>query len=67
MEEAKKTIVAIDDVEYTFEEMTTDQQVWINQIADLDKKISSTKFHLDQLNVGRDAFFNMLKTSLKES
>ena len=28
-------------------------------------KIGSTKFQLDQLSVGRDAFFTMLKTALE--
>jgi hypothetical protein len=37
----------------------------INHIADLDRKIRSTQFNLDQLNVGRAAFMNMLKASLE--
>jgi hypothetical protein len=32
---------------------------------DLDRKIGSTKFNLDQLNVGRGAFMNALKETLK--
>jgi len=39
----------------------------INHIADLDRKIGSTRFNLDQLQVGRDAFVNMLTASLKET
>lgn len=62
----KKTPVVIDDVEYTFEDMTQQQQMMINHIADLDRKISTTQFNLDQLNVGKGAFMNMLKTSLSE-
>jgi len=61
----KKTPVVIDDVEYTFEDMTQQQQMMINHIADLDRKISTTQFNLDQLNVGKGAFMNMLKESLK--
>ena len=37
----------------------------INHLSDLDRKISSTAFNLDQLNVGKQAFVNMLKTSLE--
>ena len=45
--------------------MTPEQQTMVNHIADLDKKINGTKFNLDQLQVGKDAFVNMLKTSLE--
>jgi hypothetical protein len=38
----------------------------INHIADLDRKIGSTRFNLDQLQVGRDAFVNMLTASLAQ-
>jgi len=66
MAEKKTTPIVIDDVEYTFEDMTKEQQALVNHIADLDRKINSTKFNLDQLNVGRGAFINMLKASLEE-
>jgi len=45
--------------------MTPEQQTMVHHIADLDKKINGTKFNLDQLSVGKDAFVNMLKTSLE--
>lgn len=64
--ETIKTPVTIDDKEYTFEDMTDEQKMMLNHIADLDKKINGTKFNLDQLNVGKDAFVNMLKTSLEK-
>jgi len=38
----------------------------VHHIADLDKKINGTKFNLDQLHVGKDAFVNLLKTSLEQ-
>jgi hypothetical protein len=59
-----KTPLTIDGVEYQFEDMTPEQQVLINHVADLDRKLSSAKFNVDQLQVGRDAFFTMLKQSL---
>jgi hypothetical protein len=39
----------------------------VNHVADLDRKIGSTQFNLDQLNVGREAFMKMLVASLEES
>ena len=64
--ETIKTLVTIDDKEYMFEDMTDEQKMILNHIADLDKKINGTKFNLDQLTIGKDAFVNMLKTSLEK-
>lgn len=64
MAEIKKTTITIDDVEYIFEDMTPQQQVMVNHVADLDRKIGSSQFNLDQLNVGKDAFIKMLKEAL---
>lgn len=65
MGQDKKTPISIDDKEYILEEMTQEQQLMVNHIADLDRKISSAKFNLDQLSVGKDAFVKMLKSSLE--
>lgn len=64
MAENKKTPVVIDDVEYTFEDMTQEQQLMVNHLSDLDRKIGASQFNLDQLNVGKSAFIRMLKESL---
>ena len=64
MVEKKTTPIVIDDVEYTYEEMTQEQQILVNHVADLDRKIGSTQFNLDQLRVGKDAFITILKQSL---
>jgi len=62
----KPPIVTIDGVEYDAEKFSEQQVTLVNHVADLDRKIGSTKFQLDQLQVGRDAFFNLLKQSLAE-
>lgn len=54
----------IDDVEYTYEDMTPQEQTMVNHIADLDRKINSAQFNLDQLNVGKNAFIAMLQQQL---
>lgn len=64
MGEKKTTPVTIDGTEYQFENLTPEQQTMVNHIADLDRKLSSARFNLDQLQVGRNAFFDMLKKSL---
>jgi len=60
----EKTPILIDDVEYQYEDMTAEQQTMVNHIADLDRKISSARFNLDQLSIGKEAFVNMLKAAL---
>jgi hypothetical protein len=57
-ENIKKTSITIDEVEYFYEDMTQEQQVLVNHVADLDRKIGSSQFNLDQLNVGKNAFIN---------
>ena len=61
----KKTSISIDEVEYFFEDMTQEQQMLVNHVADLDRKIGSARFNIDQLQVGRDAFMGMLKAALE--
>lgn len=63
----KKTPIVIDDVEHIFEDMTSEQQMMVNHIADLDRKIESARFNLDQLSVGKDAFIKMLKKTFEEA
>ena len=64
--ENKKTPITINDVEYQFEDMTQEQQTLVNHVADLDRKLSSARFNVDQLQVGRNAFMVMLDESLNK-
>ena len=59
--------ITIDGIEYDYDKLTQDQQILVNHCADLDRKIGTTQFNLDQLKVGKEAFFAMLKKSLEES
>jgi hypothetical protein len=65
MENQQPQIVTIDGVEHKLEDMTEQQHMLLNHVADLDRKIGSTKFQMDQLTVGREAFFKMLKEALE--
>jgi hypothetical protein len=58
--------VDINGTEYSEDQLTDEQKMLINHVADLDRKIGSTRFNLDQLQVGRDAFVNMLTASLAQ-
>jgi len=66
MSEKKTQIITINGTDYTEDQLTDEQKAMINHIADLDRKIGSARFNLDQLQIGRDAFVNMLTASVNE-
>jgi len=59
--------ITVNAVEHNVEDLTEQQVAMVNHIADLDKKLGSLRFNMDQLNVGREAFVNMLTASLAEA
>lgn len=63
---AKETnnAIMIDDVEYIFDDLSDRAKVLVQHVSDLDRKVASARFNVDQLQVGRDAFFGMLKAEL---
>ena len=65
MAEKQTKTITINDVDYTEDQLTDQQKVIINHVADLDRKLGSSQFNLDQLNVGREAFVKMLAESLE--
>ena len=60
----EKTPVTINNEEFFIEDMTDEQKAMINHIQDLDRKIQSSQFNLEQLNFGKNAFVNSLSNSL---
>ena len=67
MAEKKTNTITINNVEYTEDQLTDQQKVMVNHAADLDRKIRSAQFNMDQLNVGKQAFMQMLTASLEVS
>jgi hypothetical protein len=67
MGKQEKTPITIDDVEYKFEDLSPEQQQLFNHCIDLERKIGSAQFNLDQLTVGKNAFITMLKDSLNKA
>ena len=63
----EKTPITINGVEYHFEDLTDEQKILFNHCIDLDRKIDSAKFNLDQMSVGKDAFIKMLEESLSKT
>jgi len=67
MAEKQTKTVTINGTDYTEDQLTDQQKVIINHVADLDRKMGSAQFNLDQLAVGKQAFMDMLTKSLEES
>ena len=67
MAKNEKKTITVNDVEHNVADLTEQQVAMVNHIADLDKKLGSLRFNMDQLNVGREAFVNMLAASLAEA
>jgi len=59
-----KTIITVNDEEFIYEDMTDEQKALVNHINDLDRKISTSQFNLEQLTFGKNAFVNALSQSL---
>ena len=67
MAKNEKKTITVNDVEHNIDDLTEQQIAMVNHITDLDKKLGSLRFNMDQLNVGREAFVNMLTASLAEA
>ena len=63
----KEQTISINEVEHKVSDLTEQQVVVVNHVQDLDRKLSSAQFNLDQLNVGRNAFMDMLTNSFEET
>ena len=64
MAEKKTNTITINDKSYTEDQLNDTQKVMVNHVADLDRKIGSANFNIDQLKMGRMAFMNTLTASL---
>ena len=64
-EQPEQAKVMINDEEYIFDDLSDEQKAMVNHISDSDRKINSSRFNLDQLIFGKDAFFSALNTSLE--
>jgi|TARA_R110000787_G_scaffold119659_2_gene230591 hypothetical protein len=67
MTEKKTQVITINDKEYNADDLTNEQKLMVNHCTDLDRKMASAQFNLDQLRVGKDAFVNILTASLDDT
>jgi hypothetical protein len=61
----QNNVITIDGKEYNQEDLSQDQNYFINQIKDLQAKAASLRFQLDQVTVAQNAFTNSLIQSVK--
>jgi hypothetical protein len=66
MGEKQAKPITIDGIEYDANDFTEEQTLLTNHCLDLDRKLASTQFQAQQLQVGKDAFLKMLKESLEK-
>ena len=64
MSEKKTKTISINGTDYTEDQLNDTQKVMVNHVADLDRKIGSANFNIDQLKMGRMAFMQSLTASL---
>tara|TARA_R100000995_G_C3453224_1_gene109216 strand:- start:696 stop:923 length:228 start_codon:yes stop_codon:yes gene_type:complete len=64
-EKETPAVLTLDEKEYVIDEMTDDEKMLINHINDMQNKINTNQFMRDQLEVGKEAFINKLRESLK--
>ena len=62
----KEQVITLFDKEYKESELSDEQKVMINHVADLDRKIGSSEFNLQQLRFGKQAFLDALKASIEK-
>ena len=61
----KENIITLFDKEYKESELSGEQKAMINHVADLERKIQSSEFNLQQLRFGKQAFVDALQASVE--
>jgi len=62
----EKQMVTINGKDYDFVELEDGQQYLVRQLHDVNRKIATAKFDLDQLSAAQDMFSKMLVASIEE-
>ena len=62
-----KPLLNIDGAEYSVDELSDNQKLMVQHLSDLNRKIDSATFNLQQLQFGRQAFVDALKASIDEA
>ena len=63
----KEPLLSIDGNEYSVDELDDNQKLMVSHLSDLNRKIDSATFNIQQLQFGRQAFVDALKASIDEA
>ena len=61
----KENSISINGEDHNLNDLSDEQKAVINHIQDLDRKITSSQFNLEQLLFGKEAFMNRLNQSFE--
>jgi hypothetical protein len=61
---SKSAKITLDGVEYIVDDLSENAKLMVEHILDLDRKLKSMQFNVDQIQVGREAFITMLKSQV---
>ena len=61
----QEQIITLFDKDYKESELSEEQKLMINHCSDLDRKIQSSEFNLQQLRFGKQAFIDALQASVE--
>ena len=62
----EKTPITVNDKEYYVEDLNDQHRLLLNHVNDLDRKLASARFNVDQLAVGHSRFIELLAESLEQ-
>ena len=65
-EKQNEPTLVLDDKEYKINDLGDDEKLIVAHINDLNRKVDSARFNLQQIEMGRQAFVNSLKAKLEE-
>ena len=63
----EEPMVNIDGTEHKIGDLTEEQTMLVNHVADLENKLRSARFNVDQLSGGHSYFMKRLTESLKDN
>ena len=56
---------SLDGKDIDVDSLSDNQKLMVEHIVDLDRKLKSMQFNVDQIQVGREAFITMLKKTIE--
>jgi|TARA_R110002167_G_scaffold335587_1_gene542942 hypothetical protein len=65
MAKNEKKTITVNDKTHNLEDLNEQQVAMVNHLQDLERKLGSARFNVDQLSVGKEAFIKLLEESLE--